>query len=158
MKYSKDPNQLPPVANLKLHKKYNLYNEVLRRFPSYYNFGTRYKKESSRVNEGHWTKQNIFKVFLELLNNDLAINQRNLNSKGYSSVAIYVRELGGLIQAKLDFYEQYYQNVKVIGKEIIFLENVGNNKGTNIMNKVTPEQQMQAMDIIANIKKISKQN
>lgn len=153
MKYSDNEDYLPTVLTLKKNSSYYLYNEVLRRYGNYYNFADKFHRKIIRHTPSYWTENKIFEYFKELNDKDIMINRKNLS--GYQGLNDKIVVLGGLIEWKLKYFAT--NNFKPIKKEIEWIRNVANNRGTNIKNKVTSSQQNQAKQILLD-KKISIEN
>mgnify|MGYP001126211592 CR=1 FL=1 len=152
MKYSEESNILPTVPILKQHKKYHLYQMVISRFPSYYDFGLQFGKSLSRIPKHYWTDEKIYECFTHLLEKGKDLSQQSLQ-KNFSGLLSAISTLGGVIQVKLNYYEKFIsQIINLLSiQEKIFLVNVIRNRGTNIMNRINQEQQDQARRIVKSI-------
>lgn len=151
MEHSDDPDTLPKVDVLKQVKRYGLYEESVKRFKTYCDFGQHFNKIASRKSVGFWDEEVIFSYFTDMIQSNKYINVENLRRER-SGLLDGVASNGGLIKLKLEFFNRYALSFESINqKELKFIENVANNRGVNIMNKVSPEQQELAKQILNQI-------
>lgn len=151
MEYSESLDILPKVDKLKQVKGYGLYEEAVKRFKTYYDFGQHFNKIVSRKFIGFWDEDVIFNYFKDMILNDKYISTVNIRRE-CSGLFDGVASNGGLIKLKLEFFNKYALSFNNINKkELKFIENVANNRGINIMNKVTLEQQELAKQILNQI-------
>jgi hypothetical protein len=152
MKFSEDGSKLPKSSNLKGTEGYKLYKEAQRRYGSYQIFAEKFNSETHhRTN--YWCKEKIYAKLLSLVNSGEVISGTRLRELKLNSLECAINKFGSMIQTKLDFYSQFIDKINNLHtKEYKFITNVINNQGTNIRNKVTPEQQEQAKQILEKYK------
>lgn len=150
MKYSKNKEFLPEIKALKINGMYRYYEEIIKRYNSYNNFAIKFEKKTNKK-YNYWNKNSIFEVFNILNKNNLPIKYETLNELGYNNIPGIILSINlKLLDLKLEFYNSLIDS-KIPKDDIVFLENIINNKGTNIKNKVTSEQQLLAQQILNNI-------
>ena len=89
-----------------------------------------------------------------MIKKGISLERRNFRKFNLGGLVTYIKNSSKAIHTfKLDFYDMYLNQISVIpDKELDYLKNVSINRGSNIMNKVTPEQQEQAKLILENYK------
>jgi len=154
MKYSED-NKILPTANVLLNNKLSGYlNEVRKRHSTYLNFANKVGKELT-VRKHEWNNDDkVYQEFFNLIKKGISLERRNFRKFNLGGLVTYIKNSSKAIHTfKLDFYDMYLNQISVIpDKELDYLKNVSINRGSNIMNKVTPEQQEQAKLILENYK------
>lgn len=153
---SGDKDILPDVPLLKKEGKYPLYNEILKRYGSYFTFAEKYNKKNTRHQIGYWNKNKIFECFNNIIVKNIGITRKNIEKCGYSAMNDAIVDLGGLVQWKLDFYYEH-KDLNIPEKDIQWLNNVSKNQGTNIKNKITQKQQNLANEILTRQNNITSQ-
>jgi hypothetical protein len=150
MSYSQDKNYLPVVSVLKQNGVYTLYDEVVKRYGSYNKFAENYGLDIRRKEPGYWTEETLINKCIELLEKGISLDQKVLKDNGYLSIFAQIRKSNlNHIDFRLKTLSQYKGIVPE--KEIILLNNIINNKGTNVKGRVTPEQQQLAKQLLDQI-------
>lgn len=151
MTYSTDGETLPKVPDLKGTEIYKFYSEAVKRYGSYQIFA---EKFGSHVHHrrNYWTLEIIHEKIFNLISNGEYVIRPRLRELNMHSLESAIQNIGSIIEIKLDVYFDNINNLNFLmnihSKELKFLENVMNNRGANIMNKVTPDQQEQAKQIL----------
>jgi hypothetical protein len=146
MKYSNNKNYLPSDKILRKNHVDSLYREVIKRFGSYNDFARKYNLKIKQKERGYWNNDNLVKESFELLNKGIALDFGILRELGKNSLVFYIQKTGSSINFRLNILSLF--DGILPDKEVKFLNNVINNRGTTIMNKVNLNQQQQAQQIL----------
>ncbi|MED1863226.1 hypothetical protein P4V41_07140 [Fictibacillus nanhaiensis] len=161
MKYSEDEDYLPTQLILSELGLNHFSIEIRRRHKTYLAFAKKFnKKLVARSYE--WNEELIFSKLFEIVSDrQLPINKKVLKELGLQGLASSLRKLTGsqsLIPVKLNFYIKYLKNNHFIHNEdVAYLQNIKLNKGINIMNVVTPDQQELAKQILDKYEQLNSQ-
>jgi hypothetical protein len=146
MEFSSDGKTLPTTTTLKEKCAYGLYNQVIKRYGNYASFAKHFSV-SNHHKRFYWTEQEI-EYQLNIVNqNKKDLSRKSFNELNLSGLMTAIDKSKGMIQTRLDYYDN--NNVNFIhDKDLKILNNIIMNKGTNIKNHVTLKQQEQAKRIL----------
>jgi hypothetical protein len=151
MKYSDNQEYLPTQVILLQNGLWSYCNEIRKRYGDYFKFAEKVNKKR-QDKTFYWNEETIYKALLNIVKHNKPIKKSTLKEFGYMGMTNKKDKNGthSLIPVRLDFYQQYLlnRNSYIHPEDIKFLENVVDNVGANVKNKVTIEQQKQASEIL----------
>jgi hypothetical protein len=149
MKYSKDENILPTQNTLIKNGLFYYVSEIRQRHDSYLSFAKRFNK-TLRARSNEWDEETVYQEMLNLINKGIPLERQYFREHKLGGLTSFIKNSKKPIHFyKINFYNMYLNQIDIIpDKEIDYLRNVSVNRGSNIMNKVTPEQQEQAKWIL----------
>jgi len=153
MIYSIDQEYLPKWSDLKNVKKDYLGREVKKRYKTYLDFAKKFNKKVYNRNNS-WNNQLILEKLIDMIKSGIFINKINMNNycKGLYDALV---NHGNQIKYKLDALNKCINDMKIITKEVEWLNNVINNRGLHIKNKATSEQRQQAQEILNKLQQLN---
>jgi hypothetical protein len=151
MKFSDNQEYLPTQVVLLQNGLWSYCNEIRKRYGDYYKFAEKVnKKRQDKTYD--WDEETIYKALLNIVKDEKPIKKTTLKEFGYMGMTNKRDENGShsLIPVRLDFYQKYLLNGEsyIHPEDVKFLNNVVQNIGANVKNKVTIEQQKQALEIL----------
>jgi hypothetical protein len=155
MQYSIDGKEIPTYTYLVKHQQSHLTKEINKRYKYYSEFIEKCGVRPEMRHRDYWTIDKIYEMFLCMIDKyGSIINPKKivkLNDKKLKGLDGAIGNINiPYNQLKLDFFKKFYKNIQMPEIEILWLNNVVNNKGTGIKNHVTKEQQEQAKDVLIN--------
>jgi hypothetical protein len=149
MKYSDNEQYLPTQNTLIENGLYYFVGEIRRRHDSYLSFAKKFNK-ALVARKQEWNENTVYTEMLNLINKGIPLDRKYFRENNLGGLISFIKLSKKPIHYyKLRFYEEYINQIDVLPyKEIDYLRNVSINRGSNIMNKVTPEQQEQAKRIL----------
>ena len=96
----------------------------------------------------------ILEKLIDMIKSGIFINKINMNNycKGLYDALV---NHGNQIKYKLDALNKCINDMKIITKEVEWLNNVINNRGLHIKNKATSEQRQQAQEILNKLQQLN---
>lgn len=148
LSFSSDKECLPSILDLKKGRSQGYYNEVIKRYNHYDIFAEIFDKKVSR-RYGYWTENTLYNAFEDLIKQGIPLNQKSFKESKYMGIYDAIKRSNlNLISMKLDFFSKIYLPLILPEYELKFINNVASNSGINIKNKVTPEHQLLAKQIL----------
>jgi hypothetical protein len=154
LSFSNDKEILPNSSYLKKIGKYCLYDVASKRYGSYHNFGLAFNKSTTKKNQGFWNPSSALDQTLQHLRSGGSLDRKELMECGLGSlISIIEKHYDGMISFRLFLYLNYPDLLeKIHPSELKIINQMANNKGTNIRNRITPEQQERANLVIEHFK------
>lgn len=157
MQYSDDKNCLPTTSQLRGVITGD-YNEIIKRYGNYQEFGVKFDKKVEFASNGYWTKDSIFKKFdymiLEygrILNRKECKDDLKLNKFSY---IIQGNFYGGFILNRLEYLKYLQENNRVIPEcEIKFLYDISRNNSKEYSGSIDENKINIAQKIMNALKK-----
>lgn len=145
MEYSDNSNILPNTILL-AKNNVSVYNEILKRYDSYFIFADKMGKQVINMPNNYWTEENVFELFKYMLNKynkivtkrDKDILKLDYRCKGLRTIESNY----GWINIKLKFFNHCVDNnITIPDYELNWLNKVATNTGSGIKGHISKEQQ-----------------